>query len=159
MEIWELHKSFLRGKLPSETPQLFSPLCAGSLREDRSPPPPTLRVTVRRERGGGEEKERSQIPGKCILFAQRAVLSKRRQKTEACCYETYRMWRRRGRVESSSGSFIAAVSHRQRMQKALGLCGHVGANAFVRDQTFHDRKTLRVEEQEDAFLSLQTILD
>lgn len=53
MEIWELHKSFLRGKLPSETPQLFSPLCAGPLREDRSPPPPTLRVTVRRERGWG----------------------------------------------------------------------------------------------------------
>lgn len=112
MEIWELQKSFLRGKLLFWNASVVLYRLPGWWRQvlGRPPPPPQtppkpyglkmvqqLCLNGSRESSGagwpGHIVQKSHILGKCILFAQRAMFSKRLKKTEACCYETYRMWR------------------------------------------------------------------
>lgn len=64
---------------------------------------------------------KSHILGKCIVFEQCAMLSKRLKSTVACCYETYRM-RREGKVESPSHFAYCCDISTDRHRGCGGVC-------------------------------------
>lgn len=130
MEIWELLKeSFLRGKLSSEMPQLFTLLITVPLMKTGPKRSLTAETGSRQlcldssveaaeliaqtVRGADPKHRMRQSPSQSYssekpyswqvhfvsAYQQCAMLSKRLKKTVACCYETYRM-RREGKVES-----------------------------------------------------------
>lgn len=71
--------------------------------------------------------QKSHILGKCILFEQCAMLSKRPKNTVACCYETYRV-RREGKSWEHFLIFICCDISTDRGCKGVGRrsCSHVG---------------------------------
>lgn len=128
MERWGLHESFLRGKLSSEMPQLFTLLSTVPLLT------PGPKMSLRAEMGVRQlcwtvlwkqqcwlhsQRSRSQTQDEaesvrvsvqkaiflasafCFSISAMCDASKWLKKTVACCYETYRMWRE-GTVERPS---------------------------------------------------------
>lgn len=75
--------------------------------------------------------QKSHILGKCILFEQCAMLSKRLTNTVACCYETYRMRREGGGKFRALRIFVyccdnSTNKHRGCKEVGRGSCSHVG---------------------------------